>query len=125
MLAAGPAAGQTLGPFAVTNVSEALVRAYNRDDVTALHDMLAPGLRARYSPDELAAVLTRCRVLTRDILRLSTPTGGARHYGFLAVYAETGPFEMGLEIDGAEKIRHWVITDDVTAPDQPCRLSGP
>jgi hypothetical protein len=124
-LAAGPAGGQVPGPFALTNVSQALMRAYNDDDVAALHGMLAPDLAARYPLDALAGVLTRCRVLTRDIFRLSTPTGGGRTYGFLAVYAETGLFEMGLEIDPDERIRHWVITDDATAPDQPCRVGGP
>jgi hypothetical protein len=31
---------------------------------------------------------------------------------------------MVLEIDEGEKIVHWVITDDVTAKDQQCSLSG-
>ncbi len=48
---------------------------------------------------------------------------GARHFGFFAVYAETKPFEMILEIDDDEKIIHVVITDDVAAEEQQCRIS--
>jgi hypothetical protein len=63
-------------------------------------------------------------VLTGEILRLSTPSWGQRSYGFFGVYAETGVFDMVLEIDPAEKIVHWVITDDVTAREQQCRVGA-
>ncbi len=64
-------------------------------------------------------------MLTGDILRLSTPSWGARQYGFFAVYAESAVFEMILEIDPDRRIRHWTITDDVTAAEQQCRLAAP
>lgn len=123
-LTLGSAGGsaEPLGPFALTNLSEALLRAYNDQDGTALHGLLGPALKARYSPEALRTVLTRCRVLTGDLLRLSTPTWGARHYGFFAAYAESGVFEMILEIDEGETIVHWVLTDDLAAKEQQCAL---
>jgi hypothetical protein len=126
-LALAPAAGsvaQTLTPFSVVGVSEALTRAYNDEDAAALHGLLAPALQARYTPADLRTALTLCRVLTGEILRLSTPSWGQRSYGFFGVYAETGVFDMVLEIDPAEKIVHWVITDDVTAREQQCRVGA-
>jgi len=121
----GPAARaeSPLGPHALTNLSDALMRAYNDDDAAAMHGLLAPPLRARYTPEAVRTALTRCRVLTGDIFRLSTPSWGARNYGFFAVYAETAVFEMILEIGPDGRILHWVITDDVTADEQQCRLS--
>ena len=112
------------GPFAITDVSEALMRAYNDEDAQALHGLLAPALQARYSPEAVRKALVLCRVLTGDIFRLSTPSWGARHYGFFGVYAETGAFDMVLEINPAERIVHWVITDDVTAREQQCRIGA-
>jgi hypothetical protein len=114
--------GQTLGPFAVTNISEALARAYNDDDAAALYGLLAPALQARYTPGDVQKALTLCRVLTGDIFRLSTPSWGTRSYGFFGLYAETGVFDMVLEIDPTERIVHWVIADDVTATEQQCHL---
>ena len=40
------------------------------------------------------------------------------------MYAETAVFEMVLEIGLDEKIVHWVITEDVTAAEQQCRISS-
>ena len=111
-------------PFAITDISEALTRAYNGEDAPALHGLLAPAVQARYTPEAVRRALTLCRVLTGDIFRLSTPSWGARHYGFFGVYAETGVFDMVLEIDPAEKIVHWVISDNVTAPEQQCRIGA-
>ena len=112
------------GPFAITDISEALTRAYNDEDAQALHGLLAPALQARYTPEAVRRALTLCRVLTGDIFRISTPSWGARHYSFFGVYAETGVFDMVLEIDPAEKIIHWVITDNVTAREQQCRIGA-
>ena len=112
------------GPFAITDISEALTRAYNDEDAPALHGLLAPALQARYTPEAVRRALTLCRVLTGDIFRISTPSWGARHYGFFGVYAKTGVFDMVLEIDPAEKIIHWVITDNVTAREQQCRIGA-
>jgi hypothetical protein len=114
--------GETLGPLAVTNISEALTRAYNDENAAALHGLLALALQARYTPDDIRKALTLCRVLTGDIFRLSTPSWGTRSYGFFGLYAETGVFDMVLEIDPAEKIVYWVVSDDVTAKEQQCRL---
>jgi hypothetical protein len=111
-------------PFAITDISEALTRAYNGEDAPALHGLLAPAVQARYTPEAVRRALTLCRVLTGDIFRLSTPSWGARHYGFFGVYAETGVFDMVLEIDPAEKIIHWVISDNVTAREQQCRIDA-
>ena len=119
----GPVA-QALTPASVVNVSEALTRAYNDEDVAALHTLLVPALQARYTPADLRTALTLCWVLTGDILRLSTPSWGERSYGFFGVYAETGVFDMVLEIDPAEKIVHWVIASDVTASEQQCRIGA-
>jgi hypothetical protein len=114
--------GQALGPFAVTNISEELARAYNDEDAAALYGLLAPGLQARYTPDDIRKALTLCHVLTGDIFRLSTPSWGTRSYGFFGLYAETGVFDMVLEIDPAERIVHWVVSDNVTAKEQQCQL---
>jgi hypothetical protein len=119
-----PCRAEIPGPFAITDVSEALMRAYNDEDAQALHGFLAPALQARYSPEAVRKALVLCRVLTGDIFRLSTPSWGARHYGFFGVYAETGAFDMVLEIDPAERIVHWVITDNVTAREQQCRIGA-
>jgi hypothetical protein len=54
----------------------------------------------------------------------SVPLWEARNYGFFAVYAETAVLEMVLEIGLDEKIVHWVITEDVTAAEQQCRISS-
>ena len=115
---------ETPGPFALTDISDALMRAYNDEDAEALHGLLAPALQARYAPEAVRKALVLCRVLTGDIFRLSTPSWGARHYGFFGVYAETGVFDMVLEIDPAERIVHWVVTDDVTAREQQCRIGA-
>jgi hypothetical protein len=122
---APPASSAELpSPFAITDISEALTRAYNGEDAPALHGLLAPAVQARYTPEAVRRALTLCRVLTGDIFRLSTPSWGARHYGFFGVYAETGVFDMVLEIDPAEKIIHWVISDNVTAREQQCRIGA-
>jgi hypothetical protein len=118
------ARGQTPDPFAITDISEALARAYNAENAAALHGLLAPSLQARYTPDAVRKALVLCRVLTGDIFRLSTPSWGTRSYGFFGVYAETGVFDMVLEIDGHKRIVHWVISDNVTAREQQCRIGA-
>jgi len=115
---------ETLTPFSVTNVSEALMRAYNDADASAMHGLLAPAVQARYTPDALRTALTLCHVLTGEILRLSTPSWGTRSYGFFGVYAESGVFDMVLEIDEAERILHWVVSDNVTAHEQQCQVGA-
>ena len=112
-----------VGPFAVTNVSDALVRAYNGEDASALHELLSASLKARYTVQAVGATLRLCRVLTYDIDRISTPVWGGRRHGYFAVYAEPKVFEMHLEIDETEKIIHWMITDDLAADLQQCRVS--
>jgi hypothetical protein len=112
-----------VGPHAVINVSQELLRAYKAEDASALHGLLAPVLQAEYPVDRLRMILARCRALTHEIDRFSVPSWGARHYGFFGVYAETAVFEMILEIDHNEKIVHWVITDDVTSSNQQCIVS--
>ena len=126
LAAASPLAprAEAPGPFALTDISDALMRAYNDEDAEALHGLLAPALQARYTPEGVRKALILCRVLTGDIFRLSTPSWGGRHYGFFGVYAETGVFDMVLEIDPAERIVHWVVTDDVTAREQQCRIGA-
>ena len=124
-LAAGSGAtAQALTPFSVVNVSEALIRVYNEEDAAALHGLLAPALRARYTPADLRTALTLCRVLTGDIPRPRTPSSAERSYGFFGVSAATGAFDMVLEIDPSEKIVHWVIASDVTAREQQCRTGA-
>ena len=112
-----------LGPHALLNVSEALLRAYNAGDASALRGLLAPALQGRHSVEEVTFLLGRCRGLTHDIERFSIPSWGGRHYGFFGVYGETAVLEMVLEIDQDEKIVHWVITDDVTAKKQQCAVT--
>ncbi|KAA2237412.1 hypothetical protein [Salinarimonas soli] len=116
-------AEEALGPFALTDFAARLVEVYNAGNVSGLHAVLAPALQASYPPEKLREALTRCRVLTRDILRLSTPSWGARTYGFFAAYAEPGVFEMILEIDPQARIVYLLITDDIDAKAQQCRLS--
>jgi hypothetical protein len=118
-----PAAAE-VGPHALTNLSQELIRIYNAADAAALHQRLAPALQEKYSVEAVRNALARCRVLTHDIFRLSTPTWGARRYGYFAVYAETSAFEMILEIDDSERIVHWVITDNVASENQQCTLNA-
>ncbi|MBM1175368.1 hypothetical protein [Microvirga arabica] len=112
-----------VGPHAVINVSQALLRVYNARDAAAFRELLAPSLQSKYSVEDLQLTLARCQGLTHEIERFSLPSWGARRYGFFGVYAENAVLEMVLEIDESEKIVHWVITDDVTAKDQQCSLS--
>ena len=121
LLLAGAAAAQ-VGPHAIINVSQQLLRIYNGRDAAALHDLLAPSLQAKYSVEDLRLTLARCHGLTHEVERFSLPSWGTRRYGFFGVYAENAVLEMILEIDESEKIVHWVITDDVTAKDQQCSL---
>jgi hypothetical protein len=117
-------AAAQVGPHAVINVSQSLLRVYNARDAAALRDLLAPALQAKYSVEDVQVTLARCHGLTHEVERFSLPSWGARRYGFFGVYAENAALEMVLEIDEGEKIVHWVITDDVTAKDQQCSLSG-
>lgn len=123
MASVAPPALAAVGPFSLTNVSQKLVRAYNREDASALHDLLAPLLKAKLTVEAVRRTLRLCRVLTYDIYRISTPVWGGRRYGYFAVYPETKVFEMHLEIDDDDKIIHWVITDDLEANPQQCRIS--
>src|SRR3712207_3552197 len=84
------------GPYAVTDVAEALLRAYNARDAAALHRLLSPALQLRHSVEEMATILAHCRALTHDIERFSIPSWGTRYYGFFGVFAENAVFEMIL-----------------------------
>jgi|GEM_PF-6093081 len=117
-------AAAQVGPHAVINVSQSLLRVYNARDAAAFRELLAPSLQTKYSIEDLQLTLARCHGLTHEVERFSLPSWGARRYGFFGVYAENSVLEMVLEIDEDEKIIHWVITDDVTAKDQQCLLSG-
>jgi hypothetical protein len=117
-------ANAQVGPHSVINVSQSLLRIYNARDTAALRELLAPSLQTKYSVEDLQLTLARCHGLTHEIERFSLPSWGTRRYGFFGVYAENSVLEMVLEIDESEKIVHWVITDDVTAKDQQCSLSG-
>ena len=117
-------AGAQVGPHSVINVSQSLLRVYNARDAVALRELLAPSLQTKYSVEDLQLTLARCHGMTHEIERFSLPSWGTRRYGFFGVYAENSVLEMVLEIDEGEKIVHWVITDDVTAKDQQCSLSG-
>lgn len=122
MAPAWAARAEPLTAFSVINVSEALTRAYNDRDAVALHRLLAPALQARYTPEMLRTSLSLCRVLTGEIFRLSTPSWGTRSYGFFGVYAETGVFDMVLEIDETERVVYWTISDEVTSREQQCQV---
>jgi hypothetical protein len=111
-----------VGPHALLDVSEELIRIYNAEDAPALHRLLAPPLQAKYPVETLRTTLTHCRVLTHDLFRFSIPSWGTRRFGFFAAYTETSVFEMILEIDENEKIIHWVLTDNVTSGDQQCSI---
>ena len=123
LLLTGTALGQ-VGPHAVINVSQDLLRVYNAKDAASLRELLSSSLQAKYSVEDLRMTLARCHGLTHEIDRFSLPSWGARRYGFFGVYAENAVLEMVLEIDEAEKIVHWVITDDITAKHQQCSLSS-
>ncbi|NBJ12049.1 hypothetical protein [Microvirga arsenatis] len=121
-LLSGPAQAE-VGPHTLNDVSDSLLRAYNRSDAVALHELLAPALQAKYAIEDLRLTLARCRGLTHDIDRFSIPSWGARNFGFFGVYAENSVLEMILEIDPSGKIVHMVITDDLAAKDQQCTLT--
>jgi hypothetical protein len=86
-----------VGPHALINVSQELLRIYNAGDAAALHGLLAPSLQAGYPAEDLRLILVQCRALTHDIERFSIPSWGV----------------------------HWLITDDVGAKDQQCILRSP
>ena len=121
LLLAGTAGAQ-VGPQAIINVSQELLRIYNARDGAALHGLLAPSLQTKYAVEDLRLILAYCHGLTHEIERFSLPSWGTRRYGFFGVYAENAVLEMILEIDENERVLHWVITDDVTARDQQCSL---
>jgi hypothetical protein len=119
---AAPATSE-VGRHDMFNVSQQLLQVYNAKDAAGLHELLASPLKARYSAEAVRDILTRCRVLTHDIFRLSPPSWGARRFGFFAVYTETSVFEIIREHDEDKKIVHWVVTDNVTSQDQQCSIS--
>lgn len=128
LLAASGVAGEPFGFFKRPGLAAELTRIYNEHDVAALQALLAPDLRELYPPDRLAGVLALCRALTHDIQRLGPPTFpsmNARHYGFLAAEAETGAFDLVIEIDPASRIVHLVLSDDLASPVQQCRIGRP
>lgn len=125
LLAASGAAGEPFGFFKRPGLAAELTRIYNERDVAALQALLAPDLRDLYPPARLAEVLALCRALTHDIQRLGPPTFpsmNARHYGFLAAEAETGMFDLVIEIDPDSRIVHLVLSDDLASPVQQCRI---
>jgi hypothetical protein len=128
LLAASGAGAQASEFFRRPDLTAELTRIYNERDAPALHALLAPELRETHPPERIAGVLALCRALTHDILRLHAPTFpsmNARHAGFFAVEAETGLFELAIEVDPGSRIVHVLLFDDPAAPDQPCRIGGP
>jgi hypothetical protein len=113
-----------VGPHALMNVAQELLRAYNAEDARALHGLLSPALQVKYSVETLHVLLAQCRTMTHEIDRFSIPSWGGRRYGFFGVYAELKVLEMILEIDENEKIIHWAVTDNVTSGDQHCTVNG-
>src|SRR5687768_15631226 len=75
------AAAAQVGPHAVINVSQNLLRVCNARDAAALRDLLAPSLQAKYSVEDLQLTLARCHGLTHEVERFSLPSWGARRYG--------------------------------------------
>src|SRR5688500_230961 len=53
-----------VGPHAVINVSQNLMRVYNAKDAAALRELLAPSLQAKFSVEDLQLTLARCHGLT-------------------------------------------------------------
>ena len=78
-------AAAQVGPHAVINVSQNLLRVYNARDAAALRELLAPTLQAKYTLDDLRLTLSRCHGLTHEIDRFSLPSWGVRRYGFFGV----------------------------------------
>lgn len=105
--------------FAVT---EYLLQIYRTGDATRLHRLLAPELHVRYTPEALSSILTECRMLVGEIIRISPPVMGTRYFGYSAVHAEQSTFDMILEIDNEERILFWMISSDVIAQNQPCKI---
>ncbi|WP_315828519.1 MULTISPECIES: hypothetical protein [unclassified Bradyrhizobium] len=103
--------------------SQALMRAYNADDATAIQSMLSPKLAKVYDRPEIERVLSTCRskVLPR-IVRTSFPASGTRFYGFFAVYGEAHETSMILEIDAMNRIIFWAMADEVLDGDFRCAL---
>src|SRR3712207_5927679 len=87
LLLTGMAVAQ-VGPHAVINVSQDLLRIYNAKDAAALRELLTPSLQAKYPVEDLRLTLARCHGLTHEIDRFSLPSWGGRSYGFFGVYAE-------------------------------------
>ena len=124
-LAATGAAGEPFDLFRQPDVAERMARLYNERDAGALHAMLAPDLRALYPPERLSRILGLCRALTHDILRLSPPTFpsmNARNVAFFSASAETGLFELVVEIDPDSRILRLLLSDRLDAPEQPCLI---
>jgi hypothetical protein len=105
-------------------ISQEILRYYNEKDALSLHSFLAPELQSRYTVEDVKDIIERCHSKFGDIARFSLPTMGARTYAFFGVYANTGTYDMIIEINLEKKIYHWVITSDVNAPDQVCTLNN-
>ena len=108
---------------ALYNMSQEVLQAYRTIDADRFRRHLAAPLQTKYAGELLRQVLLTCRSLTGQVERLSLPVMGTRHYAFFAVYTEeAGVFDMLLEIDEDKKIIHFVISREVTSPDQICAL---
>jgi len=105
--------------FAVT---ERLLHIYQTGDAAGVYGFLAPPLQAKYTVEMLATILTRCRELAGTIERVSPPVSGTRSFGYSAVYTNGSAYDMTLEVDNDEKVLFWMISSDVTAQNQRCKV---
>ncbi|KAA2235806.1 hypothetical protein [Salinarimonas soli] len=127
LLLAPAARGEPADFFAQPSLTAGLTRIFNESDAEGLHRLLAPELRDLHPVPRLARTLALCRALTQDILRLgpaSFPSMGARNVGFFTAEAETGLFELVIEVDGDGFVTRLLLSDNLDAPDQQC-LVGP
>ncbi len=101
-----------------------LLHARNRSDkaIKEARESSSEGPDRKCSPVPIAELI-KCRVLTHEIWRVSLPKWGSRNHGFFGLYTETGILQLMLEIDEDRRIKHLVITDDMDAAHQQCRIS--
>jgi hypothetical protein len=120
--AASPNGTRPVARRALFAVTEQLLAIYRNQDAGNFHRLLAPELGAKYTPEMLTGILEQCWDLTGEIIRISPPVLGTRYFGYSAAYAAKSTLDMILEIDNNERVLFWMISADVTAQDQRCRV---
>ncbi len=121
LILATPCAAGMVGPDAVFNTSQLIMKAYNDGDAERIRDALSPEVADLNSLDQIRKTLRACKQLIGDhIERLSLPVSGTRHYGFIEAYLVGRQADMFVEIDDAGRILFWTLSNDLFSGNQVC-----